>query len=64
MMKGEAIGKESYTCGKMRNAYNILVGRPEGKSYLEIPKCNGEANIKMDLMETVQTCGLDPTGSG
>ncbi|KAJ4449304.1 hypothetical protein ANN_00702 [Periplaneta americana] len=34
-----------------RNAYRMLVGRPEGKKSLERPKCRWEDNIKMDLTE-------------
>jgi hypothetical protein len=34
-----------------RNAYRILVGKPEGKRSLERPRCNFVDNIKMDLGE-------------
>ncbi|KAJ4447220.1 hypothetical protein ANN_09222 [Periplaneta americana] len=34
-----------------RNAYRVLVGRPEGKSPLGRPRLRWEDNIKMDLME-------------
>jgi hypothetical protein len=34
-----------------RNAYRILVGKPEGKRPLVIPKCRWMDNIKMDLRE-------------
>jgi len=34
--------------GEMRNAYKILVGKPEGK---RPPKHRSEDNIKMDLMD-------------
>jgi hypothetical protein len=33
---------------EMRNAYNILVGKPERKRQLGRPRCRWEA-IKMDL---------------
>jgi hypothetical protein len=33
------------------NAYNIFVGRPEGKRPLERPWCRWEDNIRMDLTE-------------
>jgi hypothetical protein len=33
-------------------AYNILVGRPEGRRPLGRPRCRWEDNIKMDLRET------------
>jgi hypothetical protein len=36
--------------GEMRNAYNILVGKPEGKRPLGRPRCRWEDNI-MDLKE-------------
>jgi hypothetical protein len=34
-----------------RNAYRILVGKPEGKTPLGRPRCSW-VNIKMDLSET------------
>jgi hypothetical protein len=34
---------------RMRNAYSILVGKPEGKRPLERPKYRWEDNIRMDL---------------
>jgi hypothetical protein len=37
--------------GKKRNAYRILVGTPEGKRPLGIPRRRREDNIKMDLRE-------------
>jgi hypothetical protein len=37
--------------GKKRNAYMILVGKPEGKRPLGRPRCRWENNIKMDLRE-------------
>jgi ribosome biogenesis protein Nip4 len=35
--------------GEVRGAYNILVGRPEGRRPLERPRRRREDNIKMDL---------------
>jgi hypothetical protein len=35
--------------GDKRNAYRILVGRPEGKRPLGRPRCRWEDNCKMDL---------------
>jgi hypothetical protein len=35
--------------GEVRGAYNILVGRPEGRRPLGRPRCRWEGNIKMDL---------------
>jgi hypothetical protein len=37
--------------GKNRNAYRILVGKPEGKRALERKRCRWVDNIKMDLRE-------------
>jgi hypothetical protein len=37
--------------GEVRGAYNILVGRPEGRRPLGRPRCKWEDNIKMDLRE-------------
>jgi hypothetical protein len=37
--------------GKVRGAYNILVGRPEGRRPLGRPRRRWEDNIRMDLME-------------
>jgi hypothetical protein len=37
--------------GEVRGAYNILVGRPEGRSPLGRPRRRWEDNIKMDLRE-------------
>jgi hypothetical protein len=36
---------------EVRGAYNILVGRPEGKRLLERPRRRWENNIKTDLRE-------------
>jgi hypothetical protein len=38
--------------GEKRNAYWILVGKPEGKKPLGRPRCSWVHNIKMDLRET------------
>jgi hypothetical protein len=37
---------------EVRGAYNILVGRPEGRRPLGRPRRRWEDNIKMDLRET------------
>jgi hypothetical protein len=37
--------------GEVKGAYNILVGRPEGRRPLGRPRRRWENNIKMDLME-------------
>jgi hypothetical protein len=39
--------------GEKRNAYRILVGKPEGKRPLGIPRRRWVDNIKMDLRERV-----------
>jgi hypothetical protein len=36
---------------KKRNAYRLLVGKPEGKRPLERHRLRWEDNIKMDLRE-------------
>jgi hypothetical protein len=35
--------------GELRNAYRILVGKPEGKRPLGRPRRRWEDNIRMDL---------------
>jgi hypothetical protein len=37
--------------GEKRNAYRLLVGKPEGKRPLGRPTCRCVDNIKMDLLE-------------
>jgi len=37
---------------EMRNAYNLVVGKPQGKRPLERPRQKREDNIKMALKET------------
>jgi hypothetical protein len=37
--------------GEKRNAYRILVGNPEGKRPLGIPRHRWEGNIRVDLRE-------------
>jgi hypothetical protein len=44
--------------GEMRNAYNILVGKPEGKRPLGRPRHRWEGNVRMDLRE-IQWEGVD-----
>jgi hypothetical protein len=39
--------------GEKRNAYRILVGKPEGKRPLGRQRCRWVDNIKMDLRELV-----------
>ena len=40
-----------------RNAYRVLVGKPEGKRPLGRPRHGWEGNIKMDLREV--GCDMD-----
>jgi hypothetical protein len=44
--------------GQMRNAYNILVGKPEEKRRFGRPRCGWEDNIKMDVKE-IEWDGVD-----
>jgi hypothetical protein len=37
--------------GEKRNAYRLLVGKPEGKRPLGRPKCRWLDNIRMDFVE-------------
>jgi len=37
--------------GERRGLYRVLVGIPQGKRPLGIPRCTGEDNIKMCLQE-------------
>jgi len=37
--------------GEGRGMYRVLVGKPEGKRPLGIPRCRWEDNIKIDLQE-------------
>jgi hypothetical protein len=48
--------------GEKRNAYRILVGKPEGKKPLGRPRCRWVDNIKMDFrcdgMEFIGLIGI------
>jgi hypothetical protein len=46
------MGRACSTKGEKRNAYRILVGKPEGKRPLGRPRRRWLDNIKMDLRET------------
>jgi len=50
--------------GEMRNAYEILVGKPEGKRPLGRPGHRWENNIKLCLKERVWGFGLNSSGAG
>jgi hypothetical protein len=45
--------------GEMRNAHNILVGNPEGKTQIRMPRRRWEENIRMILGKN---CGNVWTG--
>jgi hypothetical protein len=46
------------TNGEKRNAYRLLVGKPEGRRPLEKPRRRWVANIKVDLGE-IRSGGVD-----
>jgi hypothetical protein len=48
--------------GEKRNAYRILVGKPEGRRPLGRPRSRWGDNIKIDLRE-MGWCGLGRSGS-
>jgi hypothetical protein len=51
--------------GEKRNVYRLLVGKPEGKRPLGIPRRRWMNNIKMDLFrDMIECCGLDWFGLG
>jgi hypothetical protein len=54
------MGRECSTHVEKRNAYNILVGKPEGKRPLGSPRRRWEDNNKMDR---IGWYGLDSSGS-
>jgi hypothetical protein len=56
------VGLVAWTGEMLRNAYNILVGKPEGKRPPGRPRLRWEDYIRMDLREV--GCGLDSSGSG
>jgi hypothetical protein len=53
MIKSRRMGWAGYVArmGETRNAYRILVGKPEGKKPLGRPRRRCVDNIKMDLEE-------------
>jgi hypothetical protein len=57
------MGRACSTNGEMRNAYTILVGKPEGKRPLGRPRHRWVGNIKVDLRNRMGWYGLVPSGS-
>jgi hypothetical protein len=55
-VKEDEMGEACSTNGEKRNAYRILVGKPEGKRPLRRPRRRWEDNIKMDLTEIGWGC--------
>jgi hypothetical protein len=47
--------------GETRNAYRLLVGKPEGRRPLGRPRCRWVENIKMALLE-IGWGGVDSIG--
>jgi hypothetical protein len=43
------MGRACSTNGEKKNAYRILVGKPEGKRLLGRPRCRWVENIKIDF---------------
>jgi hypothetical protein len=50
-IKEDAMGRACSTNEERRNAYKILVGKPEGRRPLGRPRSRCLDNIKMDLRE-------------
>jgi hypothetical protein len=51
--------------GEKRNAYRLLVGKPEGRRPLAKPRRNWLDNIRKDVIDVDGVmCGLDWSGSG
>jgi hypothetical protein len=58
------VGRACSTNGAKRNAYRILVGKPEIRRPLGKPKLRWVDNIKMDLRDRIGWYGLNRSGSG
>jgi hypothetical protein len=46
------------------NIYRLLVGNRQGRRPLVRPRCRWVDNVKMDLGERMECCGLDWSGAG
>jgi hypothetical protein len=57
-VKEDKMGRACRLTGEKRNAYRILVGKPEGKRPLGRRRCRWVDNIKMDLRE-IEWGGMD-----
>jgi hypothetical protein len=55
------VGGEFSSNGEKKNAYRLLVGKPEGKRPLGRPRHRWVNNIRMDLVE-VGWCDVDWIG--
>jgi hypothetical protein len=55
-MKDDEMGRVRNTYGELRNAYIILVGKPEGKIPVGNRSCRCEDNIKVDLKDVEWEC--------
>jgi hypothetical protein len=53
------MGRAFSTNGENRNAYRVLVGKPEGKRTLGGPRRMWVENIKMDLRDRIGWYGLN-----
>jgi hypothetical protein len=50
-VKEDEMGRAGSTNGEKRNAYRILMRKPEGKRPLGRPRCRWVDNIEMDLRQ-------------
>jgi hypothetical protein len=50
-VKKDEMGRTCSSKGEKRDAYRILVGKPEGKRTLGRPRRRWKVNIRMDLRE-------------
>jgi hypothetical protein len=62
-IKNDKMGRACSTNGATRNAYRILMGKPEGKRPLGRPRPRWVDNIKMNLRERERENGMVGTGS-